>query len=204
MHYEKLAIAQARTQRILDFLTPHFGKAAMQKSMQKIQEKLMPANFEIAEDVSPQAFYAVQFNEALLLNNLKSSLSSSTQNVTEQIYFSARCAGQEVARDFLRSYYHKDHTLTLSELIQALKHIHYFGESGDVFFSIRPYSDATVHYKQNRYLSAWQAAQADIDFMSKVQMEWVSGIIDILCPEITFHRVHSGIDQFYLPQKHAL
>lgn len=214
----QLKACEKRIERIINFLKPHFGKEQIDEVLLKINPRLKKIS-PISKGKLTLEFIRVEankihFNEALILGALRTEIKSSIQNIDEQILFASRCAGQEAARQILANY-ESLHTgnLSLTEVVQAIKVLNFFGieEDKDYFISLRPLSDATIHYNKCPALFAWIEACAEISLMKGVQEQWILGILDILAPNILYHSKYSialghpyGLDQLTTQHKHVI
>ena len=217
--FEQLRAIDRRRSRVIDSVAAHFGrkKVADLFTQNNLQLPLFsedPKFVDIIDEREPQEFIRflakkTEAYEAKTIKLLREKISDYHPHVDEQILFGARTAGQDAARAFLTSSTaaEKRSRLPLTEAVQSIFHITYNGLPSDRGFilSIRPQSGITVHYRYSAHSEAWNEAGIDVAFMGKLREEWISGLLDILSPNVFYHRAKAfelgdgyGFEEFAL------
>lgn len=221
--YEQLRWVERRRIRMQDAVSAHFGREKAQAVMQNLEGKLRLYTakplLEIINELEPDVFlrklaFTIEKQEALLIKEFIAHLSPYPEHVRDQILFGSRCAGQEAARFYLSKNKDvaKNPPLSLTTTMAIIRQLYFNGfETDRLFFtSVRPLNDVMIHYKACPHQRAWEAAEADLEFMTEVQKTWIDGLLDILANNIIHYYSHSiargepySLEHFVYREKHV-
>lgn len=214
--FERLKWIDRRRQFILDSIASHFGREKIRACISGKERKGVLSEStqfdDLQIDSTPEECVRdlailVQSNEANVIRILREKISPYRDHVDEQILFGAKMAGQEAARQFsARSFSTQNNQpMFLSEIVQIVQSLTYDGmeEDKNTFLSIRPKSDALVHFIRSPHINAWKQAGADLPFMAEVRSAWIQGILDVIAPRLIYKRIQSleagaefGLEEF--------
>ncbi|NUM89811.1 MAG: hypothetical protein HUU37_11450 [Bdellovibrionales bacterium] len=201
--FEQLRWLERRRQSIIDCTAAHFGRDKIRAALPPEDRKIaLPDHVELEDllvDSTPEECIRALARkldalESRTVARLMSRVSEWESHVEEQIFFGARLAGQEAARwSIEHSHCVSTHRPAfLAEVVQVVNALTWSGLESEKnnFLSIRPLSDATMHFVRSPHMAAWKEGGAEPLLMARVKNSWVRGILDILGGGIEYNQTH--------------
>lgn len=222
--FDQLKLIERRRFRMLESVANHFSNFDFSKYLGESAPELQNLIFkdrldDQMDDSGPKTYLRrltllVNKNEALQVKALMSCPAIPQNNIRKLLLQGARIAGQDAARELsgFSARRSKGLPLSLSELFSILNRLVFFEfpDQRNVFASIRPLSDISVHFKTCLQAEAWETAAIDPKIMVEIESKWIKGILDIIRPDIQHERLKSiaygdeyGRDKYYPLEKNV-
>ncbi len=203
--FDQLKLIDRRRLRVLETANSRFPAHSLRKYLELECENLR--NFEFRErlddamdDSGPSVYlkklaFEIELNEARQVKALLSHPTIIQEQIQQVILEGAQVAGQDAARDYLRSSRRTENfrSINLAELYSVLSRLIFLELPSDhsAFSSIRPLSDISIHFKKCVHIEAWRSAEIDPKIMSDIEHAWISGILEIIRPDVRHLRITS-------------
>ncbi len=199
--FEQLRWLERRRQSVIDCVSAHFGRDRIRAALPpEDRRQALPDHLEFDDlmmDFTPEECirslaHRLEVLESRTVASLLTKVSEWRDHVEEQIFFGSRLAGQEAARFTLEGSrtVSVNRPVFLAEVIQVVTSLTWSGLESEksVFLSIRPLSDATLHFVRSPHLDSWIEGGAPPLLMAKIKNFWIQGILDVVGDEVDYRQ----------------